>query len=261
MGGVTRASNHAECELSANQNVQAPLFTMSFYHAQFKDFTSEHLLEKRALGDELDDEAHRAIEHILLERGEVLAPRPTAMGAQPRLPDPSRPVNWVALLTGGGAVLAALLLGLLAGAVWGVLVLAAYGAYRAYQWFSGRMLPDNGAIDAASGQELVVAVPDPADENGLTEIMHCAASGDVKRVQQLIDAGADVNARSHQGTTALMYAARNNHMVIVASLIEAGAFANARSNKGNTAGQLARQFGHLEVAAALEQCCSGGCRR
>lgn len=50
---------------------------MNKYKEQFDNYTSEVLLEKRALGDELDAEAHKAIEEIFAERNEYLPAIPS----------------------------------------------------------------------------------------------------------------------------------------------------------------------------------------
>lgn len=58
--------------------------------------------------------------------------------------------------------------------------------------------------------------------------------GNVDRVQALIDAGADVNARNHKGQTALHCAAKAGFVDIVARLLEHQADANARDAQGQT---------------------------
>ena len=50
---------------------------MNNYKETFINYASEALLEKRALGAELSDDAHTAIEEIFAERGEKLPPRPS----------------------------------------------------------------------------------------------------------------------------------------------------------------------------------------
>lgn len=49
---------------------------MSDFKKQFSDLTSEYLLQLRARGDDLSDEAHQAIEEIFSERGEHLPAKP-----------------------------------------------------------------------------------------------------------------------------------------------------------------------------------------
>ncbi len=44
----------------------------------FNDYSTEYLLERRALGDEINDKAHAAIEDVLAARGVAIPPRPSA---------------------------------------------------------------------------------------------------------------------------------------------------------------------------------------
>lgn len=66
--------------------------------------------------------------------------------------------------------------------------------------------------------------------------MIATSNNSVEVVKLLIDAGADVDARSEKGTTALMLAAKNSKGVdVINLLLEKGADVNARDDKGNTA--------------------------
>ena len=51
---------------------------MSSYKEHFEDYVSDYLLKQRALGEELSDDAHKAIEEIFAGRGEQLPPRPSS---------------------------------------------------------------------------------------------------------------------------------------------------------------------------------------
>ena len=62
---------------------------------------------------------------------------------------------------------------------------------------------------------------------------------DVARV--LIEAGADVNAKSRNGMTALMRAAKYNNAEQVELLIESGADVNAMDKYGKTALMIAKE--------------------
>ena len=65
--------------------------------------------------------------------------------------------------------------------------------------------------------------------------MTCASSGSADAVRMLIARGADVNAKEpSQNQTALMWAAAERHPDVVATLIEAGADLQARTRKGFT---------------------------
>lgn len=60
-------------------------------------------------------------------------------------------------------------------------------------------------------------------------------AGDVSRVQALIAAGADVNAKGEGGMTPLMTAAHLGHLQIVRDLLAAGADVRAEDDRGYTA--------------------------
>ena len=66
-----------------------------------------------------------------------------------------------------------------------------------------------------------------------------AATGNLKRVRELVDNGANVNTRDEDGETALMWASCNNHLDIVKLLLEKGADASIKSSDGRTALKLA----------------------
>ena len=61
------------------------------------------------------------------------------------------------------------------------------------------------------------------------------SSSYLKAVRVLVEAGADVNARSNDGSTVLMCAAMYGNPGVVHELVNAGADVNAKDNLGNTA--------------------------
>jgi hypothetical protein len=67
----------------------------------------------------------------------------------------------------------------------------------------------------------------------------------------LIDAGADVDARSEGGATPLMAAALTGQSAVAEALISAGADTKAANASGVTALHIAKQKGHIEIAGLL----------
>lgn len=79
-----------------------------------------------------------------------------------------------------------------------------------------------------------------------------AALGSVECVENLLNAGADVNAHGLQYRTALMLAAENGHAGVVSALLKAGASVNAVDQFGKTALSLAENANRFEVVTLLK---------
>jgi ankyrin repeat protein len=82
-------------------------------------------------------------------------------------------------------------------------------------------------------------------------LLDAAAAGDLSRVQGLLAAKADVNARGLLGVTALIAASGFGHLQVVQALLAAKAEVNAKAGDGTTALFMASQNGHADVAQAL----------
>jgi hypothetical protein len=84
-------------------------------------------------------------------------------------------------------------------------------------------------------------------------LMRAAEQGDVERVRQLLDQGADINEVSYglNRWTALHGAAWKGHPEIARLLIRRGADVNAVTNTGLTALQVAQGNGHQDVVAVI----------
>lgn len=82
--------------------------------------------------------------------------------------------------------------------------------------------------------------------------LHAAAqSGTCAAISQILDRGADVNARASGGETPLMFAAARGKLDAIGLLIERGADVNAVSDAGNTALMLAAVRGQVDAVRAL----------
>jgi ankyrin repeat protein len=87
---------------------------------------------------------------------------------------------------------------------------------------------------------------------GESALMTCARTGVAEALRQIVERGADVNARdTHRGQTALMWAASGRHANAVKVLIERGADVNATSSNGFTPLMFAAREGDPESAGLL----------
>lgn len=82
---------------------------------------------------------------------------------------------------------------------------------------------------------LQIADQDMAYMKSINALMIKAATGDVQTVRDLIDKGADVDAKEENGFTALMLASWHGYSQIVQCLIGEGADVNIKTNEGLTA--------------------------
>ena len=114
---------------------------------------------------------------------------------------------------------------------------------------------DKGLLDVA--RDLIEAGADvnAKDNEGLTPLYMCALGGHVEVARALIEAGADVNAKKDNGVTPLHMCAYTGHLEVSRALIEKGADVNAKEDDGVTPLYVCTQEGHLEghleVARAL----------
>ncbi|MDT5262071.1 MAG: hypothetical protein QOC61_1075 [Acidobacteriota bacterium] len=96
---------------------------------------------------------------------------------------------------------------------------------------------------------------DEANENvkGRTPLMLAAFRGNTTVVINLLERGADVNARDKDGDTALMFAAFKGHGLIVCLLLQYGANVYARAKNGWTAKKAAQSGLQHEIVEILRK--------
>jgi uncharacterized protein len=83
-------------------------------------------------------------------------------------------------------------------------------------------------------------------------LIEAAKQGDLERVRELLDKGADVNARNINDMTVLISAARGGNLEIVKLLLEKGSDINARASNGFTAMKQASKEGHTQIVELLK---------
>jgi ankyrin repeat protein len=101
--------------------------------------------------------------------------------------------------------------------------------------------------DALNVQALLRQGADPNFGFEKTPLMEAATSGQKTVIPLLLDAGANINARTKYGETALSLAAQGGHLEVVRLLLSKGADANSRSE----ALRSVAMSGYLEIARVL----------
>ena len=83
-----------------------------------------------------------------------------------------------------------------------------------------------------------------------TVLMEVSFVGHLNIVNQLLGAGAAVDATDQNSKTSLFYASQANHDQVISSLVTANANVNHQDGQGSTALMVACEAGHNESAAA-----------
>ncbi len=83
------------------------------------------------------------------------------------------------------------------------------------------------------------------------EILRFAVFNNYSKVQELIDVGADINARNKAGKTALMMVTQRGYEGMAKFLLDAGANINARDKDGQTALHLAAGWSDKYIVKLL----------
>jgi hypothetical protein len=84
------------------------------------------------------------------------------------------------------------------------------------------------------------------------QLFEAVRRGDVEEVRELLEKGADVNAKNNDGWTPLHDAAGHDHVDFARLLVENGADVNAKNNDGKTPIDIAREKGHNDIVKLLE---------
>src|SRR5450759_4014549 len=84
------------------------------------------------------------------------------------------------------------------------------------------------------------------------ELLAAAKSGDIEKVRELLDRGADVNSKGPLGMTPLHAAAMVGHTEAAALLLDRGCDVNSKGPLGMTPLHAAAMVGHTEAAALLK---------
>ena len=222
------------------------LHTLNPFVEQFRELSTEYLLERRALGaDGLVPEAHAAIEQLLRERNVPIPPMPSRPIAVESSIDPHRSAVARSVVLVGAALIAVAVAKQVAMSWAGLLFTAIVGTYLFVEWLRRQGL--------SKSETAVQDEERQASQDGLSDLMRSSASGDIARVKEILAYGVAVNATSGIGSTALMYAAKNGHQEVVQCLLRAGADATTRTSKGSTAADLAHKAGHVAIAKLLAE--------
>ena len=105
------------------------------------------------------------------------------------------------------------------------------------------------ALEGKGANEVVISKEEAERLGG--ELIPSAKEGDLDKVEQLIDAGADLNIKDKYGNTALLLASRKGHTEIVDKLISCKANLDLVDNYGWTALMEASYKGYTEIVEKL----------
>ena len=113
------------------------------------------------------------------------------------------------------------------------------------------------ALQAAGAKKNPIA-EGASDAFGNTALILAAKQGDIKEMQRLIAAGADVNAANQAGNTALLVAVKGYERDAAKLLLKRGANVNAANGKGETVLMYAAESGDTPGAEFVKLLLSKG---
>jgi ankyrin repeat protein len=91
---------------------------------------------------------------------------------------------------------------------------------------------------SAGGEIISTMATDVSEKrraDGSTALIRAALVGDLWRVKQLIERGADINAKDNWGRNALIVAAVKGHLDVIQTLLDGEANINGQNHNGMTA--------------------------
>jgi hypothetical protein len=221
------------------------------YYNEFVNFETDYLITLRARGEELNEEAHAAIEKIASERGEKLPPKPNHF-MDIKIEYGKKKES--KFLNGTGNVLL-VIFALIGGEIGrefieesplvGLLISMPIVAFFGYKFLKRKINKEEKAKYEKQKE---------IENKGLTELMVCAADGELDKLRDLVNyKKVDLNRTCFGGSTALMYAVRNNHFEIAKILIENGADISVKNRSSQTALSIAQKYASEEIKALFQQ--------
>ena len=219
------------------------------FYNEFSNYDTSYLLTLRAKGPELADNAHAAIEKIAAERGENLPPIPTQY-IDLKSKNNSKKRGGIFSFFSTALTIILVLVGLVLAKVIskeiavsfplvGITCLLGYLGFLIYKKVNKKNLTTE-KINQLNWEKTI-------KEKHLTELITCAADGNIIRVKELLEYGADVNERAIDGSTALMYAIRNEHADIVEYLLGKGAKTDYKTDRRMTALDFAKKCSNEDI--------------
>ena len=85
------------------------------------------------------------------------------------------------------------------------------------------------------------------------ELIDASAEGDTRRVEDLLNKGANIEVRARDDWTALTIAAQKGHYETVKLLLDKGAKVNAKEGGGHTPLFWAKKYNHQKVIELLRE--------
>ncbi len=117
----------------------------------------------------------------------------------------------------------------------------------------GMNLLVSGALGAPVPPTVQWLSKPPGPPGSDTPLHEAAFKGDKNRVEQLLAAGVDVNAKDRQKDSALHWAAGSGHKDIAELLLAKGADVTVKGTRGRTPLGFAEEMRHSELAELLRK--------